>query len=1762
MWDMPGVFGLEKIAGGVFAIACVSLLLSAAHGESFYAAFAADAASCPGPSFSCPQVAFLNSSGEVKAAVLGNLGSRILFISGAQSPSSETMAVAAEGEGGAIGAYVCAGGCNEGYNWVYTDAGRTEAATATGRNFALAFDYYGNLHLVYAAPGTGGLVHLALPAGKTSFADAARSSVPDSQGSGNFSWVEISASGKGGGIVLLSMQKSGSVAAWIWDGASWSPAHSVTGGASSTRGYEAIAAAYSGDGASALAVSGTGDEGGLAYSFWNGNAWSDGQFDIDPMDLASARWVSLHPRPDGAGFMAVVVDSMADLTAAYWDGTSWAYRSQLDSDVDTANAMPAGFAWGDSGSYGLLAWETDITGSAVNFARCSPQCVPYLSSGGAAGKGMRLGVAGISGGAAVLSRLDASGTFSVLGAVPGASAATLLSVDHSSYSNYTLARPYAVFSGGGFACTEVSSPGIYTLGQPGYGAPISVPGAGGAKACIAVSSSDVVVDCGGNALRGGANDSGAYGVFIGASARNVTIRGCAVSGYGTGIYAGYAKNAIIEGGSISSCGTGAVFADSYGMGISGTSFNSNSRGISVSSGYSSWIASLQGVRMGGAMLSLSDNVSPGEDYSVSDSPGLASSPPGTYLPSAANVLVSGSGTLDSLSLSDPAGNAAESELWRYSGGFALMNNTPSGDYISASDAPAGSVYSIFYPSSGGNSSGNLTNGTAVADSSLAAWHSGASGTTYAGAAAGFFANFTSSGAAIAGANCTISFGAGQQAMAWNASSSIYSYYRTFDSAGTYLWSASCGMDGYAAASAYGETGVLAAPIEPAPTVQYTSKSEPDRLSALRDYAYIQISYSAASPLDRAVLGWNGSLFSMACNATSCAYNATGLAPGTYSYGVTLNTTSGMSASAPVRTISLNDAPQVSIITPNDESAAGWTVLVRAEASDSSLDSVWFEVRNGSSSAPAIYSSPMVLAYNGQYEGRFSTGASWPFSGAGANNLTLMLYANDTMGALSETSSRFALDNALPGMQYVSPTRKGKFFNSDFTLEIYLSSDSLDRGWYAIAGPNGSTGSGIYYNGSAQIRGAGNHTFRTGIDVDPMQDGRYNLTAYALDSRHSVTRATYFYVDKSPPQVDWLDGSVGNGASIGNYTATISFSCTDAFRDSAWLVIDGVRRGVSQQGENYSLAIRPDGLSDTVHYYSAWCNDSSGKVTSTSNRSLSKDSLPAEIWYSEQGMNESALLGMNSMYLEISYTKNLSSAALEIGNATHKMNCADGTCTVNVTCIHPGNYTYRVAINDSFGNTAYSPWREVSVQFSSCQELCGGGRYVQGSDISGDTIGGCMRIVSSDTVYDCAGHYVAGYGYGFALTITNRSLSNITIRNCNFQNFSSGLLLSKVSGVSLENTSITGNTGPAITIQGSSGVRIDPSYFCNSSGDGILINASDNAQIVDSVVCNNSGHGVHIVNSFNVTVSNMSIFGNGLSGIYAENSSNGTYSINYVYNNSAGIDVVSGEYNLLQGNDISNNTGTGVLFMGNSSHSTLSSNTICGNGLDIGNYGSFGSGTGSVCGSFANWSENGHAGCSKACESIWHYFIGNATGGLDLMSASSQGKVIYSWSWAGATGKIYAVNSHKGVSWATLVPIGRTIGGNPSYGDFEDMDAAMNLTGSPGGDINTSYSINGSAPLKTMDMALWGIPMQGVPVRNNTDYPGQVFYTGVLWDSAYDNSFNSEYDTADREPLVFVSQVLPGTQAHWGTYDYEMAIPYKFAEYYNTSDTIYFYMEFE
>jgi len=121
-------------------------------------------------------------------------------------------------------------------------------------------------------------------------------------------------------------------------------------------------------------------------------------------------------------------------------------------------------------------------------------------------------------------------------------------------------------------------------------------------------------------------------------------------------------------------------------------------------------------------------------------------------------------------------------------------------------------------------------------------------------------------------------------------------------------------------------------------------------------------------------------------------------------------------------------PNISIISPLNQSYNTNSILVNLSSSSSILDATWFY--NGSTNI--TYTSPILHT--------FSQGST-----------TLIAYANDTSGNLNSTNVTFFVDSVAPVVSLAHPQNKTYGINTSLPLNFSVSdlTGSVDSCWYNL-----------------------------------------------------------------------------------------------------------------------------------------------------------------------------------------------------------------------------------------------------------------------------------------------------------------------------------------------------------------------------------------------------------------------------------------------------------------------------------------------------------------------------------------------------------------------------------------------------------------------------------------------------------------------------------------------------------------------------------------
>ncbi len=302
------------------------------------------------------------------------------------SPVSAKRILVTLSNDGSLDAYVCTSDCNDVNAWaVSNNIGSiwTTAPTVHQRGFDVDFETAtGDAIVVYGVVNTNvtkDIAYKVLPAAKSVFNGIPEEYLNDSETANiQYTWIALDRKPTAGSVELIMVgfdDTSDDINGWVWNGTNFTSNVSVTNAATATGNFEALAVAYAADGTKGMVVGGDSTTGNVRGFYWNGGGtWTN----TNPGDLAAGtadvQWLRLKADPATDDIMLVTLDTASDTGTSYWNGTAWNNTLAIDAAVDTASTRIVDFAWDPSGSKGILAWDTDGTGTTISQRRCSPQC--------------------------------------------------------------------------------------------------------------------------------------------------------------------------------------------------------------------------------------------------------------------------------------------------------------------------------------------------------------------------------------------------------------------------------------------------------------------------------------------------------------------------------------------------------------------------------------------------------------------------------------------------------------------------------------------------------------------------------------------------------------------------------------------------------------------------------------------------------------------------------------------------------------------------------------------------------------------------------------------------------------------------------------------------------------------------------------------------------------------------------------------------------------------------------------------------------------------------------------------------------------------------------------------------------------------------------------------------------------------------------------------------------------------------------------------
>jgi len=152
--------------------------------------------------------------------------------------------------------------------------------------------------------------------------------------------------------------------------------------------------------------------------------------------------------------------------------------------------------------------------------------------------------------------------------------------------------------------------------------------------------------------------------------------------------------------------------------------------------------------------------------------------------------------------------------------------------------------------------------------------------------------------------------------------------------------------------------------------------------------------------------------------------------------------------------------------------------------------------------------------------------------------------------------------------------------------------------------------------------------------------------------------------------------------------------------------------------------------------------------------------------------------------------------------------------------------------------------------------------------------------------------------------------------------------------------------------------------------------------------------------------------------------------------------------------------------------------------------------------------------------------------------------------------LFVADTDSVINFARLAPLGRKNDSSVATRDFEDADLNLNMS-TFNDSINLTFSVDGTNPRANTSFLILESLRANVSFVNSTN--SSSFLTGILWDSS-DSSSNNEYDTTEKEDLIFFTAVNASQASKFGTVDYVIRLPSLLRHYKGSVETVTLYLE--
>ncbi|MDZ7688624.1 MAG: S8 family serine peptidase [Halobacteriales archaeon] len=371
-------------------------------------------------------------------------------------------------------------------------------------------------------------------------------------------------------------------------------------------------------------------------------------------------------------------------------------------------------------------------------------------------------------------------------------------------------------------------------------------------------------------------------------------------------------------------------------------------------------------------------------------------------------------------------------------------------------------------------------------------------------------------------------------------------------------------------------------------IQLTEESSPNNNGQFESHEQINVSWQVDDKSDVAVdFTLDGTPKSVSQNGDTYFVILGPLSSGSYSYQISAtdqDNTPESSSTSDSFTVEENQAPSVTVDSPNGGEIVGITTQIEWSSSDPENDSLTFDVE---------YSDDGGSTWNPIQQDATGSSISWDTSGlVEGSNYLVRVTADDTDKTDQDTSdSTFTLDNTPP--PELSPTASPTGWNQSVTVS-----------WDAVT--DGGSGIDHYEYQLDSTTGSWNNV-GTDTSVTLTESGRHTVYVRAVDRAGNAgpTNSTEVQIDNLPPTTSAsLSGTAGdNGWFTSNVSVTLSATDQPTSDDNSG--VDTTQYSID--GGSFTVGTSFMVTGDGTHPISFFSTDVAGNQESTNTREVKIDS---------------------------------------------------------------------------------------------------------------------------------------------------------------------------------------------------------------------------------------------------------------------------------------------------------------------------------------------------------------------------------------------------------------------------------------------------------------------------------------------------------------------------------------------------------------------------